>query len=146
MRNNLLLFCSLAFCSVLYAGAAEKSFVRICDNLGEVFKMSSCANLLRIESEGDSFRPFVEARGRIGVFVRQGKNANASILYVSNTCDLAVVADVTDDEERKSENMFVVKLPPFTGENANHTNSRAPNLEKDCREEDGCAGRMIRRR
>ena len=60
--------------------------------LGERFQTSIRGNLLKLDLEGDFFKPFVERKGRGGAFVGLGKNADAAVHYAANTRDPAVIA------------------------------------------------------
>lgn len=97
----------------------------------------------------DFFSPFVARKAKSGTFVGLGKNADAAVHYAANTGDPAVIstvewavgiADVAVDEGKASENVCRVELVPFSRENANLTYFRAPNIERDCREEDELFG------
>ena len=66
---------------------------------------------------------------------------DGKISAVISTVEWAVgIADVAVDEGKASENVCRVELVPFCRENANLTYYRAPNIERDCREEDELFG------
>lgn len=60
--------------------------------IGERFDTSVSGNFMKLNLEGDFFRPFVERKGKSGGFIGLGKNADAAVHYAKNTGDPAVVA------------------------------------------------------
>ena len=90
MNAHLLVIFALG--ATLSADATERPDVRIGGYIGERFETSIRGNLLKLDLEGDFFKPFVERKGRNGAFVGLGKNADAAVHYAANTRDQSVIA------------------------------------------------------
>ena len=79
----------------LFVAATPKDRVKVrlgtSSLLGERFETSLRGNFMKLDLEGDFFKPFVERRQK-GGFIGLGKNADAAVHYAANTRDPAVVA------------------------------------------------------
>ncbi len=113
MRGGVLMAFCLGLICVVSAGAAENASVSFSGGLiGERFKRSIEGNLLKIDLEGDFFKPFLERKTAGEAFVGLGKHADALVHYAKH----AARPDVTALKERVIAFIIDNQLPDgYTG-------------------------------